>query len=69
MTDEQIRRLPPALQEVILLERRLEAERGGGIHTFELWHRRRRLAVALRGGWGTDHGDDNSRPPAAARAA
>jgi hypothetical protein len=60
--------LPPVLQEVIALDRRLAAERGGTVHTFELHHRKRRITAELRGAWRTDQGDDNTRPPAAAAA-
>lgn len=73
MTDEQLGRLPPLMREIVMIDRALAAERRAEVPDLNIVRamkaRRTELRVFGDGGWRTDPGDDNSRPPAAAKAA
>lgn len=72
MTDEQLGRLPPLMREIVQIDRALVAERQALVPDLDIVRalktRRQELRVFGDGGWRTDPGDDNSRPPAAAMA-
>ena len=73
MTDTEFNRLPPVLQEIVQIDRRLEREREAEVPDFEtilaLRKRRRELHAFCSGGWGRPADPDNQPPLTAAGAA